>query len=168
MKKLSNCSLQARVNKFLFKYCTTPQTTTGVCPAELLMGRKLQTHLDLLVPDIRERVRKRQNLQKHSRDLHAQDKQFQENNPVLAKNFSRGPPWITGKVLKESGATTFQVELPDGQVIRRHVDQLKHNRLTFKFHCNHADTDEQWLPPDADSNQPHQEMPVVTGCRHST
>ena len=98
MKKLSNGSLQACVNKFLFKYCTTAQTTTGVCPAELLMGRKLQTHLDLLVPDIGERVRKKQNLQKHSRDLCAQDKQFQENDSVLAKNFSRGPPWITGKV----------------------------------------------------------------------
>ena len=72
MKKLSNGSLQVCVNRFLFKYHTTPQTTTGVCPAELLMGCKLRTHLDLLVPDIRERVRKRQNLQKHSRDLHAQ------------------------------------------------------------------------------------------------
>ena len=62
-EKLSNGSLQDRVNSFLFKYCTTPQTTTGIHPAELLMGCKLQTHLDLLVRDIGERVRKRQNLQ---------------------------------------------------------------------------------------------------------
>ena len=41
MKKLSNGSLQDCVNSFLFKYRTTPQTATGVCPAELLMGRKL-------------------------------------------------------------------------------------------------------------------------------
>ena len=59
MKKLSKGSLQDRVNSFLFKYLTTPQTTTGVSPAELLMGRKLRTHLDLLVPDIRGRVRMR-------------------------------------------------------------------------------------------------------------
>ena len=45
MKKLSNGSLHACVNRFLFKYRITPQTTTGVCPAELLMGRKLRTHL---------------------------------------------------------------------------------------------------------------------------
>ena len=44
MKQLSNGSLQGRVSSFLFKYRTTPQTTTGVCPAELLMGSKLQTH----------------------------------------------------------------------------------------------------------------------------
>ena len=129
MKKLSNGSLQAHINRFLFKYLTTPQTTTGVRHTELLMGHKLRTHLDLPISDIRERVRKRQNLQKHSHDLHAQDKQFQGNDPVLAKNFSWGPPWITGKILKISGAITFQVELPNGQVIRRHAGQLKHNSL---------------------------------------
>ena len=40
MKKLAGGSLQDRVNSFLFKYRTTPQTTTGISPAELLMGRK--------------------------------------------------------------------------------------------------------------------------------
>ena len=57
MKKLSNGSLQDLVTSFLFKYHTTPQTTTGVCPAELLMGCRLRTHLDLLILDIGERLR---------------------------------------------------------------------------------------------------------------
>ena len=109
-------------------------------------------------------MRKRQNLQKHSRDLHAQDKQFQENERVLANNFSRGPPWITGKILKKSGATTFLVELSDGQVIRCHADQLKHNSLDPQIKLQ-QDVDEQWLPPNADTNQPRQEM---TEHRHST
>ena len=157
MKKLSNGSLRDRVNSFLFKYCTTPQTTTGVCPAELLMGCKLWTHLDLLVPDIGERVRKRQNLQKYSRE-------FQENEAVLAKNFSQGPPWITGKILKKSGATTFLVEIPNGQVIGCHADQLKHNSFDPQIPLQ-QDADEQRLPSDTDLNKPHQEM---TEHRHST
>ena len=41
--------------QFLFKCRTTPQTTTGVCPTELLMGRKLRTHVDLHIPDIGKR-----------------------------------------------------------------------------------------------------------------
>ena len=53
----------------------------------------------------------------------------------------------------KSGATTFLVELPDGQVIHRHTDQLKHNSLDPKISLK-LDADEQWLPPDADSNQP--------------
>ena len=77
--KLSKGSLQDQVNSFLFKYHTTPQMTTGVSLAELLIGCKLHAHLDLLVPDIGERMRMRQNLQKHSHDLHAKDKQFQGN-----------------------------------------------------------------------------------------
>jgi len=55
MKK-SHGSLQDRVNSFLLKYRTTPQTTTGVTPAELPMGRKLRIHLDLLILDVGERV----------------------------------------------------------------------------------------------------------------
>ena len=48
---------------------------------------------------------------------------------MLAKNFSWGPLWITGKIFKKSGGTTFLVKLPDGQVIRHHTDQLKHSSL---------------------------------------
>ena len=54
------------------------------------MGHKLHIHLGMLVPDIRGKERMRQNLQKHSHGLHAKDKQFQENDPVMAKNFSLG------------------------------------------------------------------------------
>jgi len=34
-----------------------------------------------------------------------------------------------GKILRQSGAATFLVELPDGRVIRCHPDQLKSNVL---------------------------------------
>lgn len=43
--------MEVRLSKFLFKYRVTPHTTTGRSPAELLMGRRLRTHLDLLHPD---------------------------------------------------------------------------------------------------------------------
>ena len=58
---------------------------------------------------------------------HARDRQLQLDDSVLAKNHGQGPPWIPGKILKQSGAVTFIIELPDGRVIRRHLDQLKLN-----------------------------------------
>jgi len=141
-KKLSQGTLQDRVNAFLFKYRTTPQTTTGVTPAELLMGRKLHTHLDMLVPYVGVKVSKKQSLQKHAHDLHAKDKQFQVNDPVLAKNFScSGSP---GKILRQSGAVTFLVGLPDGRVVRRHPYQLKLN--TSQVSLQSDNVDEQWIP----------------------
>lgn len=48
----SQGNVETRLVSFLFHYQTTPHTTTGVSPAELLMGRCLRRHLDLLRPDI--------------------------------------------------------------------------------------------------------------------
>ena len=50
VKKMQVGTLAERIARFLFAYSTTPHTTTGVAPAELLMGRKLKTRLDLVRP----------------------------------------------------------------------------------------------------------------------
>ena len=39
---ITECDLDTRLARFLFSYRTTPHTTTGVSPAELLMNRKLR------------------------------------------------------------------------------------------------------------------------------
>ena len=52
--------MEVRLSKFLFRYRVTPQTTTGLSPAQLLMGRRLRNPLDLLHPDITQRIQKKQ------------------------------------------------------------------------------------------------------------
>ena len=52
LKRTTGCSIQDRLSRFLFQYRTTPHTTTGVSPAELLMGQHVRTRFDLLHPDI--------------------------------------------------------------------------------------------------------------------
>ena len=84
----------------------------------------------------------------------------------MAKNFSQGPLWITGKILKKSGAATFLVELPDGRVIRRHSDQLKANLLDPQEQIQ-PHVDKQWLPESESTHHP-QEPAVSNGLRHST
>ena len=74
---------------------------------------------------IADKVQRNQNLQKQTHNCHARDRQLQLVDLVLAKNHGQGPPWIPGKILKQSGAVTFMVELTDGIVICRHLDQLK-------------------------------------------
>ena len=127
LKKLSSGSLQAQVNNFLFKYRITPQTTTGISPAQLMLGHSLRSHLDLLLPNVADKVQRNQSLQKQTHDYHARDRQLQIDDLVLAKNHGQGQPWIPGKILKQSGAVTFLVELNNGTVIRHHMDQLKLN-----------------------------------------
>ena len=49
MKKMQGGgSVEFKVSQFLFKYRVIPHCTTGVSPAQLIFGRPLRTHLDLL------------------------------------------------------------------------------------------------------------------------
>ena len=60
LKKMSEGTLSDRVARFLFQYRNIPHSTTGMIPAELLMGRKLRSRLDLIRPSLDERVQDKQ------------------------------------------------------------------------------------------------------------
>ena len=66
MRKMAQekLSLEEKLAKVLFSYRATPQSTTGMSPAELLYGRRLRGKLDLLKPDVAARVRQQQARQK--------------------------------------------------------------------------------------------------------
>ncbi|XP_038634506.1 uncharacterized protein K02A2.6-like, partial [Scyliorhinus canicula] len=50
LKKQPAVSIDTKLSRWLFDYRTTPHSTTGIPPAELLMGRRLRTRLSLLFP----------------------------------------------------------------------------------------------------------------------
>jgi transposase InsO family protein len=81
VKKMSG-SLEVRLSRFLFKYRVTPQATTGIAPAELLMGRRLRTHLDLLYPTLQETVRNQQRKQQEHVNAHARHVVLDHSNLV--------------------------------------------------------------------------------------
>ena len=57
LKKMKGV-LEVSFPRFLLKYRVTPQATTGIAPAELLMGCRIRTHLDLLYPTTRQKVQR--------------------------------------------------------------------------------------------------------------
>ena len=63
MRKVKDGKLSDRMARFLFSYRITPQSSTGISPAELLQGRKLRSRLDLLKPSIATQVEKKQQKQ---------------------------------------------------------------------------------------------------------
>ena len=46
----SSESIECCLSRVLFHYRITPHSTTGVSPSELLFGRRIRSHLDLIQP----------------------------------------------------------------------------------------------------------------------
>ena len=69
----------------------TPQGTTRIPPAQLLMGRELRIRIDLIVPDVAKRVQDAQATQKDHHDVHCKQRWF-------ACNYAGTSQWLPGQV----------------------------------------------------------------------
>jgi len=96
LKKMQEGTLSDRIARFLFTYRNTPQTTTGMSPAELLFGRRLRSRLDLLKPDLYKRVEREQERKKEAHERHSQDRSFQEGDEVNDRTYSHGTTKLDG------------------------------------------------------------------------
>ena len=121
-EKMEDGSVQTR---FLLSYRTTPHSTTGVPPAELLMKRRLHTNLNQLVPSIADRVRNKQSQQKAAHDYHAKEREILEGQAVYAKDFRYKRAWLPGTVFEKTGPVSARVQLDNWTVIRRHQDHVR-------------------------------------------
>lgn len=120
-----NGSVRERVFRFLTKYRCTPHSTTGLSPAELMLGRKFKTHLDLLHPSLSQNVYKRQSAQKLNHDVHSRDRDIGVNENVFVRNHCPGKgKWIDGTVTEKTGPVSYRVHTDSG-VVRCHVDQVR-------------------------------------------
>ena len=125
MEKNTEGTIATRVARFLFAYRRTPHTTTGVTPAELLLGRIPRSHLDLLKPAISNRVQNKQQSQKEQHDAHAKQRGFQVGDPVFVRDFPGGKRWISGSISSIEGPRSCHVALCDGRTVRRHIDHIR-------------------------------------------
>ena len=141
--KLSG-SLETCLSRFLFKYRVTPQASTGIALSELLMGRRLRTHLDLLHPTVQDRVRRTQQSQKDRSDQHAKIRQFKIGDRVMCRNFRKGPAWVPGTVTESKGTSIF-VKTDNGQIWQRHVDHVVASQVESEPDQHHSP--ESTVPP---------------------
>jgi len=125
MKKMGEGTVETKLSRYLMRYRITPHTTTGISPAELLMKRKPRCRLDLVRPNLKSHVHKKQMDQKVNHDQHAKLRTFQVGDMVYVKNFARGPVWVSGHITCQNGPVSYSVELQDGRIWKRHVDHLR-------------------------------------------
>ena len=131
------------------------------------MGRRLRTHLDLLHPDIAQKVQDKQQKITGKKPPRV----FQVDDKVYAKNF-HGAKWISAIVSKVAGPLSYQVTTNEGTILRRHVDHLRVRYDDSELTEESEETDE-WItmPSRTFANrtvptaQPPAANPPIQKCR---
>ena len=123
-RKKEGRSEQHILSNFLIKYRSTPHSVTGVALCELMLKRPIRTVLDLLKPSVSNQVFC-QAMQKSYHDKKSQNRTIAVGQLVMVRNYRKiGSKWVEGTIVKKSGEKNFLVKIADGQVWKRHLDQV--------------------------------------------
>ena len=132
LKRIQGGTLQSRISRFLFHYRITPHTVTGLSPAELLMGRRPRSKLDLLFPNMSNKMEQYQQKMIPPRKS---TRLFKIDDRVFARDFrTSGQTWLPGNIVKVLSPLSFIIQTTEGTV-RRHVD---HIRQRFSHHTSES------------------------------
>ncbi|XP_033641983.1 uncharacterized protein K02A2.6-like [Asterias rubens] len=138
------------IRSYMFAYRTTPHSTTGVSPAELMFGRKLRTKL----PQIEEleyrndeEVQDRDALMKHKNKLYvdnkrrAEESDLKKGDAVLVKQSQQNkmstPFHAVPYTLVEKQGNSCTVESPEGVKYKRNSTHVK------KYQQTESDTSQE-------------------------
>ena len=125
LEKMSGDTVATKLQRVLFRYRMTPQSTTGKSPAEMLMGRKLRSRFDLMHPNLQGKIHQKQERMKESHDAHSTERHFKTSDKIYFKNFGYGPKWLSGVIQRMTGPVSYTVLSADGREHRRHVDHIR-------------------------------------------
>ena len=120
--QLMHVNVDTMIAKYLLVYRTTPHATTGEAPSVLLMGRRLRTRYDLMVPSLTAHVQKKQCAMQAKMEFRG-SRQFAVNDSVLIRNFCGLNKWEPGVIIEKLGNRYYMV-LVNGTVVKRHIDQI--------------------------------------------
>lgn len=114
--------LQLGLDKFLLYYRSTPHSLTGKTPAQLIFGRNLRTHCDLVRPNVEDRVRDKQIVIHQKRNTKM--RQFEIGDEVQFKQFRNNKSfWEIGIIMKRLGPVSYQVRQND-KLYKKHIDHI--------------------------------------------
>ena len=115
------------LQRFLISYRNTPQKSTGRAPAEILLGRKLRTKLDLLKPDTARQIDYSLMKQKIYHDKRSKPRCFDEGELVWVQR-TQGKGYDEGYIEKKTNDHSYLVK-SCGKIQRKHADQLRVREL---------------------------------------
>ncbi|XP_055615014.1 uncharacterized protein K02A2.6-like [Toxorhynchites rutilus septentrionalis] len=115
--KCERKDVQFELYKILMAYRRTVHPTTGKSPSMLVFGRQMKSRLDLLVP-----VSAQEN---SIREEGESVRRFAINERIAARDFLGSSKWQFGTVTERLGKLHYMIELDDGRIWKRHVDQMR-------------------------------------------
>lgn len=122
-KCAKNTDVDTNICNFVLSYNSTKHCATGVSPAELHLGRPLNTSLDRLVPFAKHKYNKSlENAKKNYRG--GRVKSYEVGDSIMCKNYSPGDKWIPGNVWKKLSPVTYLIKTLDNNVVKRHLNQI--------------------------------------------
>lgn len=117
--------LNYAIGIFLSDYRVTPQKSTGISPAKLMLGREIRNRFSLLrpTPIYQDLVVKQNHIVEKNRGHRKVE--FKMGQSVFTRDFRKGhKPWTKGIIVKESiPGVTYFIEV-DGVPCKRHVNQM--------------------------------------------
>ncbi|KAL3105903.1 hypothetical protein niasHT_028347 [Heterodera trifolii] len=123
------------INTFLVTYRTTPNDSLpdAKSPAEMLLGRKPRTTIDLLMPPLPQPTERDTKMEQHfNRRFGTRPQKFVSNKPVWARH-RLSQNWRAGTICECSGVI-YTVKFPDGSTNRFHANQLRNRENTANGH----------------------------------
>ena len=116
------------INSFLFSYRSTPNRSApqGKSPAEILIGRKFKTLLDLALPQAAHSTVRNEAMEKQFNIKHgAIYRNFEKGELVYAKVYKDNKSfWKPGVITTRFGNVNYDVKLDKGKTIRSHANQI--------------------------------------------
>ena len=103
---------------------TTPHSTTGVPPCQLLMGRMIKTPLSAVFTSVQTKVLAKQTTMKNWFEQRATPRSFNVGDNEFSRNDGQGPKYTPGTVMDKLGPVTCEVLLEDNRYAKRHTNQL--------------------------------------------
>ncbi|XP_040068613.1 uncharacterized protein LOC120841717 [Ixodes scapularis] len=146
---------------FLQSYRNTAHATTNESPANLFLGRRLRSRLDVVKPSVGERVARKQFMQTASRRGH--DRDFAVGDHVLIRNYCGKPKWVPGVILAQHGPVSYQARAttPRGSFTwRRHKDQLLRTPSLADEDADQEGTEFLLVQPSDNAPQPSSSSPT--------
>lgn len=124
LRRIVHGSWRKRLARFLLQQHCTPSLVTGFSPAELLMGRRLRTVLDKLHPDLTAERKFKQEQDACKSNEFRSTRSFDVKDPVFVRNYGKGLKWSPATIVKPTGPVSYKALTTDGDIVRRHVDQM--------------------------------------------